>query len=250
LRAAISIVFRSPYRSMLKPGHRLAGLGDRVHHPLGPLRLDADDDRRGHVRVAPGARQRAESQVEVLAELQPAVGVGQGHRALDQGRHAVRGRVRDVVDRQDDDVVADAEPPVWPPVAEQLHLLRLSTAKREPLRVRLDDFRRRRLFQAPPHRLKVMRVNVPAAGDCLRGLADGAAVLEQLVPRGHVAHRHLVPERHVLRHREVAVLLPLQRDDPYFLAGLQVAHCHAYVVDGLVNQDTVCHNDLFSFLSR
>jgi hypothetical protein len=49
--------------------HRLAGFRDAVDDLLRPLVLDADDDDGGHVRVAAGADQRAEMQVEVGAEL-------------------------------------------------------------------------------------------------------------------------------------------------------------------------------------
>jgi hypothetical protein len=48
-------------------------------------------------------------QVEILAELQAAIGVRDRHRALDVVRHRLAGGVRDVVDGQDDDVVAHAD---------------------------------------------------------------------------------------------------------------------------------------------
>src|SRR5690606_13830848 len=93
-------------------GHRLASGGDAVHHALGPAFLDADDDYRGHVGVAAGADQRAEMQFQVFAELQPPVGVGQGHGALDVVGDGFGGGVGDIVHRQHDDVVAHADAPV------------------------------------------------------------------------------------------------------------------------------------------
>ena len=86
--------------------HRLAGLGDLIDHALRPHRLDADDDRRRNVRIAADAGKRAEGQIEVFAELQAAIGMRQRHRALDQRRDAGGCGVRDIVNRQDDHVVA------------------------------------------------------------------------------------------------------------------------------------------------
>ena len=63
----------------------------------------------GDVRVGAGADHGAEMQLEILAELQPAIGVRQRHRALDVVGDRLAGGVGDVVDRQDDDVVADAD---------------------------------------------------------------------------------------------------------------------------------------------
>ena len=58
-------------------------------------------------------------QVEVLAELQPAVGVRQRQRALDVVGDRLAGGVRQIVERQDDDVVAHADAAVLaPPAAE------------------------------------------------------------------------------------------------------------------------------------
>ena len=78
------MVFRSPWRSMLKPATGLPVLAMLLDDAVGPLRLDADHDHGGHVRIAADAGQRAEGQLQVLAELQPAVGVRQRHGALDQ----------------------------------------------------------------------------------------------------------------------------------------------------------------------
>ena len=98
---------------------RLAGLGDAVDHALGPAVLDADDDDGGDVRIGAGADQRAEMQIEVLAELQAAIGVRQRHRALDVVGDRLAGRVRQVVERQDDDVVAHADAAVLAPPAPE-----------------------------------------------------------------------------------------------------------------------------------
>jgi hypothetical protein len=64
-------------------GDRLARLGDAVDDLAGPARLDADHHHRGDIGVRARSDHGAEMQVEVLAELQPAVGVRQRDRALD-----------------------------------------------------------------------------------------------------------------------------------------------------------------------
>ena len=63
----------------------------------------------GHVGVAAGADQGAEVQIQVLAELQPAIGVRHRHRALDVVGHRLAGRVGEIIERQDDDVIAHAD---------------------------------------------------------------------------------------------------------------------------------------------
>ena len=62
--------------------------------------------------LAPVPIRVRKKQLEVLAELQPAVGVRERHRPLDVVRHRLAGGVRQVVERQDDDMVADADPSV------------------------------------------------------------------------------------------------------------------------------------------
>ncbi len=66
-----------------KSGNRLACLGNAVSNFLGPARLDTYNDNSGHIGVGTGPDNCAEMQVEVFAELQPAIGVWQRKRALD-----------------------------------------------------------------------------------------------------------------------------------------------------------------------
>ena len=97
--------------------HRLAGLGDAFDHAIGPAVLDADHHHGRDVRVGAGADERAEEQVEVGAELQAAVSVRQRQGALDiVGDRLARG-VRQIVERQDRHVIANADPPVLAPPA-------------------------------------------------------------------------------------------------------------------------------------
>ena len=100
-REALATVSMSPLPSMPKPVDRLAGLGDAVDHALGPAVLDADHHHGGDVRVGAGADQRAEMQVEILAELQTAIGVRQRQRALDVVGDRLAGGVGEIVERQD-----------------------------------------------------------------------------------------------------------------------------------------------------
>ena len=100
-------------------GHRLAGLGDAVDDMLGPARLDPDHHHRGDVGVRARADHGAEVQLQILAELQATIGVGQCLGALNMARDGLAGRVGDVVDGQDDHVVAHAHAAVLAPVAHE-----------------------------------------------------------------------------------------------------------------------------------
>src|SRR6185437_15883429 len=112
-----------------KAGDRLAGLLDALDDAPGPARLDADDDAGGDVGVAAGADERAEMQLQILAELQPSIGMGQGEGALDVVGDRLRRRVRQIVERQDDDMVADADAAVLAAVAVESQL---AVAARHP----------------------------------------------------------------------------------------------------------------------
>jgi hypothetical protein len=105
--------------------HRLAGLLDAFHHARSPLLLDADHYHRGDVRIRAGADQRAEVQLQVGAELQPAVGMRQRQRALDVVRHGLGRCVREIVDRQDDDVVTHADPSIFSTKTEKRRVLEI-----------------------------------------------------------------------------------------------------------------------------
>jgi hypothetical protein len=97
----------------------LAGRGDAVDHLLRPAVLDADDDDRGDVRIAAGANQGAKVQLEVGAELEPPVRVRDRERALDVVRDRLGGGVGEVVERQHEDVVANADAAVLAAKAEE-----------------------------------------------------------------------------------------------------------------------------------
>ena len=98
-------------------GDRLTGGGDAVDDLLGPATLDADDDDGCDVGIGAGTDEGTEMQLEVFTELQPAVGVGQRHGARNVIGHGLAGRVGQVIDRQDDDMVADPDTTVFAPVS-------------------------------------------------------------------------------------------------------------------------------------
>ena len=97
--------------------HPLARGGDAFHHPARPAGLDADDDHRGDVRVAAGADEGAEVELQILPELKTPVVVGKRQHALDVVGHGLASGVRQIIEGQGDDVVADADPVVLAAVA-------------------------------------------------------------------------------------------------------------------------------------
>jgi hypothetical protein len=99
-----------------KAGHRLAGCRNAVDDLLRPAGLDADDDAGRDIGIGAGADHGAEMQIEILAELQPAIGMRQGHGALDVVADRFAGGVGNVVKRQNDDMIADADAAVFAPV--------------------------------------------------------------------------------------------------------------------------------------
>ena len=185
------MVAMSPWPSMPKPTTGLPVLAMPSTTRLGPAVLDADHDHGGDVGIGAGADQRAEMQVEVGAELQAAVGMRDGQRALDVVGDRLAGGVRQVVERQDDDVVAHADPAVLaPPAVETQVALALGA-----LAVGLRGHCR---FRSPALGLEVLDVDVLAhagvgdhAADVLAVLDDGVALLERL-------ERDLVADRDVL----------------------------------------------------
>src|SRR5215831_17322693 len=65
---------------------------------------------------------RVRKKVEVLAELQPSVGMRDRKRALDVVGDRLAGRVRQIIERQDEDVIAHADAAVLTPPAGEPHV--------------------------------------------------------------------------------------------------------------------------------
>jgi hypothetical protein len=69
------------------------------------------------VWVAASADQGVKGEFQILTELQPSIGMGQGHHVPNQVGNPLGGGVGDVVYRDDYHVVPDAHAPVLAPVA-------------------------------------------------------------------------------------------------------------------------------------
>jgi hypothetical protein len=83
------------------------------------LILDADHDNGRDVRTAARADQRAEMELEIGAELEPSVRMRDCDRAFDVVLDRLARGVGQVVDRQNDDVIAYAYPPVLAAVSHE-----------------------------------------------------------------------------------------------------------------------------------
>ena len=97
-------------------GHRLAGRGDAINNLLCPVGLYADDNARRDIRISAGADYGAKMQLKVCVELQSTVGMRKRNGAMNVRGYRLAGRVGNVVERQDRDVVAYADAAVFAPV--------------------------------------------------------------------------------------------------------------------------------------
>src|SRR5262249_20204066 len=104
--------------------HRFARLCDLFGDAFGPFGLDADDYGSTDVRVAANTRKRPESQLKILAELQSAISVRQSHGPLYERGHAFSGGIGNVIDRQDNHVIANTKTAIGPTKAGELQVLR------------------------------------------------------------------------------------------------------------------------------
>ena len=95
----------------------LSGLGNSVDDDAGPAILDTDDHDRRDIGVRSGADQGAEMEFEIFAELQPAIGMRDRHRALDVVGHRFANGVRQIVKRKDQDIIAHAHAAILTPPA-------------------------------------------------------------------------------------------------------------------------------------
>ena len=91
----------------------LAGFGDTIDDGFGPFRLDPDYHNGGDIWVGSGANDGAEMQIQIFTKLQAAIRMGYGHGALDIVGHGFACGVRDIIDGQDKNVVADTNASVF-----------------------------------------------------------------------------------------------------------------------------------------
>ena len=92
-----------------KANNRLASLGNAVNNALGPAVFNTDHHDSRHVGVAACADQGLEVQIKVRTELQTAIRVGDGHGAFDGSGNRFGCSVGEVIQGQDDDVVANTD---------------------------------------------------------------------------------------------------------------------------------------------
>ena len=102
-----------------KANDGLASRCNAFHYFGGPAVFNTDDHHSCHVRVAASANQSTEVQVQVGTKLQTAIRVRYRHAALDVVRHRLSGSVRQVVQRQNNHVVANTNAPVFTAVAQE-----------------------------------------------------------------------------------------------------------------------------------
>ena len=100
-------------------GDRFAGLGNAVDHFFRPAFFNADHHHGGDVGVGARADDGAEMQVQVGAKLQPAIGMRDRNRALDVVGHGFSGGIGQIVNRQNQDVVADTNAAVLAAIAHE-----------------------------------------------------------------------------------------------------------------------------------
>src|SRR5260370_10747767 len=107
--ADIAVLF---YR---KTRDRFAGFSDAFDDLIGPSRLDADHDAGGHIWIGACSDQSAEVQLEIFSKLEPTIRVRQRQGSFDVLGHRLAVSAGPIVERKNDDVIADAHAAVLPP---------------------------------------------------------------------------------------------------------------------------------------
>ena len=207
--------------------NRLAGLGDAFDDAVGPLWFDADDDDGGNVRVAARADQRAEIQVQIVTELQAAIGMRQGHGALDVVRHRFASGVGQVVQGQDDNMVTNAHTAIFTTVSEKFSL-----------------------HELPPLGFDVVDVQVFAFLDGSHDLSDVGIVFENCIASGEIFEGQFVPDRDVADDLDFDGLVFFHDPACDFLIGFQALNNHySNAISGFVYQKIDSHVRLLKRLN-
>ncbi len=92
-----------------KSCYRLARLGDAVGNHFGPSRLNTDHDDSGNIGIGACANDGAEMQLQICAKLKPPIGMRDCQSSLDVVGNSLTGCIRDVINRQNEHVVSDAD---------------------------------------------------------------------------------------------------------------------------------------------
>ena len=101
----------------------LARFGNAFNHLLCPTVLNTDHHDSGDVGIAARANECAEMQIQIGTKLQAAVRMWNRHHAFDAVRDGFGGGIRQIIDRQNDDVVTYADATVLAPVAPKRAVL-------------------------------------------------------------------------------------------------------------------------------
>jgi hypothetical protein len=99
---------------------RLAGSGDAFGNSLCPTRLDPNHHGSSHIGIASSPCHRPKEQFQILSKLQAPVTVRQSHGALNVVGHGLARGIRDIVNGEDNDMVANADPSVLSTVCKDL----------------------------------------------------------------------------------------------------------------------------------
>jgi len=92
-----------------KAHNGLSSRRNSINDALGPAILNADHHHRGNIWVAAGANQCLKVEIQVRAKLKASVRMGDRHGALDGHCNGLCGSIGEIIERQDDDVIADTD---------------------------------------------------------------------------------------------------------------------------------------------
>ena len=100
--------------------HGFTGLGDAIDDACGPARFNADHDNSRYVWIGTGTDERSKMQFKILSKLKAPVMMGKRQGAFDVVGDGFTGGVGEIVQRQDDDMVANTDPTVLAAVAPKI----------------------------------------------------------------------------------------------------------------------------------
>jgi hypothetical protein len=172
-----------------KTHNRLACGRNAVDHGFGPAVFNANHHHRCHVRVGACANQGAKVQFEVGTKLQTTIRVWNGHGALDGVGHSFCRCVRQVVQRQDDDVVTNADTAVLTAVAPESGVF-----VNDGHEINLEKDKWAISAELPALGFDVVDMGVVANGDGCNHFANVCAVFHDRVTDGHRFHGHFVSD--------------------------------------------------------
>ena len=158
-------------------------------------------------------------QFKVLAELQPAVMVRQGESALDVIGNGFTGSVRKIIERQNDNVIADADPAVFPSVSMETKIA----------------------HDSPLARFDVMDVDVITLRDIGHGVADILAIFDDRIAIANILQGKFMPQRNRIVDSQADGLVAIHNPTRQVVARCDAFHNdHTDDVALIVNQKIRC----------